>query len=115
MTEDTGVGAEEDKSIPELYNRPPTAKTVAKMTSHINVRQFQAAHLKTFSNALFDGETMWICGWNMNIMEHKDIVLLHVQVLEYKILSKQKKLDQKAELPLIMCPFKKFTLCKTRR
>ena len=114
VTEVTGFDIDEDKSELGQNFQPPDTTVIAEMMFHINIRQFRASHLKTFSNALFDGERMWICGWNMNVTEQKDMVLFNVQGPEYRVLSKHKKLDQKAELPLITCPFKNSLLFAKR-
>ena len=75
-----------------------------EMVSKASLKNFTGTGIKIFFNALFQGDSMWICGWNKNIFGIDDTVLLNVDIPGYNVRLKQKKRDPKAELPTIMFP-----------
>ena len=75
-----------------------------EIMSKTSLKHFKGTNLKIFFSALFQGNSMWICGWSRNVLGNNDTVLLNVEVPGYNVVLKEKKRDPKAELPTIMFP-----------
>ena len=82
-----------------------TAVKVAKLVSYTNLKRFEGSHLKLFSSALFYGESLWISGWNKNMFNRKDTVIVNARLPDFITVQKKKKYDQNAEQPTIMAVF----------
>ena len=95
---------EETDSVAELqFNMRP--QTQASLWTTTDTRTFKGSHLKTFFSAMFRGDSMWICGWNQNMIFSNDTVLVHVNVPDYKLVKKHKMADSQAQEQTIMFPF----------
>ena len=95
---------EDTDSIAELQlNTGP--RTTATLWTKTDTKHFEGSHLKTFFSALFRGESMWICGWNQNMIFSNDTVLAHVKVPDYELVKKHKMADRQAHEQTIMFPF----------
>ena len=105
-TDPTPDDFDEQKSFPDhALLAAVCVKTTAKLRSQTNIKNFQhISQLKTFSNVVFSGDTMWISGWNINTLHQKDTVLVNVQASDFSEIDKHKRTDPQADLPLIMCP-----------
>ena len=73
--------------------------------SSTHVRIFEGSSLKAFSSILFSDNTLWISGWNRNLIGTKTTVLLNVDLLEYNILKKEKKTNSNADMPTTIVHF----------
>ena len=74
----------------------------AELLSFMDIDRFPGSPLKQFFTALFQGDSMWICGWNNPILGRMGTVLLNVQGPEYNICLKEKHNDPKADQATIM-------------
>ena len=94
------------RSLPvtrDMYEEIPTLREFdAEFQSRTDTKWFKGSHLKGFHNALFVGDSLWICGWNKNIIGQKYIVCLNVQGDDYGVLSKKKNKYHEADEPMIM-------------
>ena len=73
--------------------------------SSTHIRSIQGSALKAFSNVFFADNTLWICGWNRNLIGAKTVVLLNVDLQEYNLLKKEKKMNSHADMPTTIVPF----------
>ena len=96
------------KEFPDKSLQP--IRKTAELLSYVNLEKFEGSHLKIFSSAFFSNESMWICGWNKNLIGNNDTVLMNVEIPDYTTIMKQKKGDPKAELPTIMIRFRDVIL-----
>ena len=85
-----------------------------EIVSKTSLKRFEGTKMKIFSSVLFQGNSMWICGWNRNVVGNNDVVLLNVEVPDYKVLLKKKKRYKNSELPTIMFSHKDSILFAKR-
>ena len=117
LSADSGFpGLDEQAVFPTQTSTKPTRKTLAELVSYVNLEKFEDSHLKFFSSALFTRQSMWICGWKNKggLFAKSDTVLLKVEVPDYKTIMKRKNDDLRAELPIIMTPFRDNILLATK-
>ena len=67
-----------------------------------DTNQLNGVHVKAFHSAFFVQDSLWICGWNENIIGQKNIVFLNVQWDDYDIISKNELKYPEADKPLIV-------------
>ena len=79
-------------------------RTTAEHLNSTYIKAFEGSHLKTFSSALFIGDSMWICGWNTSKIIMKDNVFVNVKIPDFLFLTKQKKGDSNADSATFMFP-----------
>ena len=97
-----------------VFNRHPsaplTAAKLAEFVSYTDLKRFEGSHLKGFHDIVFKDFSLWICGWNKNMLKGKDTVLVNAQLPHFTTVQKKKKGDTKAEQPTIMALFGKNIL-----
>ena len=74
----------------------------AELLSFIDIGRFKGSRLQTFFTALFQGDSMWICGWNKNVFSTNETVLVKVTGADYEASLEKKKKDSKASQATIM-------------
>ena len=67
-----------------------------------DTKQFKSFHVKAFHGALFVTDSMWICGWNTNIIGQKNIVFFNVRNVSYTVFSKTQFKYPGADQPILM-------------
>ena len=70
--------------------------------SSTDLSRFKGSHLKGLHSALFVGDSMWICGWNKNIIGQKNVVFLNVKYFVFDVICKNKFKYSGADHPMIM-------------
>ena len=84
---------------------PSTITGSVEFICSTHIRTFEGSALKTFSTVFFSDNTLWICGWNRNLLGFKTTVLLNVELSGYNVLMKEKKKNTTADMPMIVVPF----------
>ena len=70
-----------------------------------DINSFEGSALKAFTCVFFSDNTLWISGWNRNWLGIKTLVILNVDLPEYNILKKEKKMNLNADMPTIIALF----------
>ena len=66
--------------LPSIVTGDPGS---VEFISSTHIRIFKGSALKAFSNVFFSDNTLWITGWNRNLIGAKTLFLLNVDLPEY--------------------------------
>ena len=81
-----------------------------ELISHIDRKNFDSGHLKTFSEIVVMPYSTWVSGWSRNYLSKNDTVVLNVSGPEYTVQMKKKKRDENAGQPTLMVSYRDHVL-----
>ena len=76
-----------------------------ELVSHVHLKTYHESHLETIWSALFERDSMWIAGWNQDIVRRKYTVLLNVSGTDYQAIQKKKNKDSDADKRTVLLSF----------